>query len=513
MSLSTYFSSISQDKSLIKKITLGGNIIQQEIFNLENQEKFQRVIYSDFNKKTFTTYNNKDQNNLNYHNDLKINQLQIAVSQQLINDSKLTKPSESNVPLKSAEKVHQIKNYIKPSNIVWNEADLLEFAQGNISNVFGEGYKIIDTYSRRVRLPLHPYLLVTRVTKINAKKGEYKPSSLTTEYDIPYDAWYSVDGQIPGCIAIESGQCDLLLISYLGIDFQNQGNLVYRLLDCTLTFLDELPKEGDTLSYDIKINSFAKSGDNLLFFFSYECFVKDKMIIQMDGGCAGFFSDKQLEQGKGVIVTEKEKEQRKLIQKQIFQPLLVCTKSSFDETDIFKLIQGNLADCFGDHFNPNKPYYRLSQNQLDLLNEVKIIAKGGRYQQGYIYGRKDIKLTDWYFKCHFHQDPVMPGSLGVEAMLQAMQIWALYLDLAKDLKNPCFNQLLNHKILWKYRGQIPPDQLEMYLEIHISKIDVQLDKVMIIGDGSLWKPNMRIYEVKDLAICLINKKNYHDYKK
>ncbi|MDE5123618.1 MAG: PfaB family protein [Trichodesmium sp. St19_bin1] len=912
----------SQDKSLIKKITLGGNIIQQEIFNLENQEKFQRVIYSDFNKKTLTTYNNKDQNNLNYHNDLKINQLQIAVSQQLINDSKLTKSSESNVPLKSAEKVHQIKNYIKPSNIVWNEADLLEFAQGNISNVFGEGYKIIDTYSRRVRLPLHPYLLVTRVTKINAKKGEYKPSSLTTEYDIPYDAWYSVDGQIPGCIAIESGQCDLLLISYLGIDFQNQGNLVYRLLDCTLTFLDELPKEGDTLSYDIKINSFAKSGDNLLFFFSYECFVKDKMIIQMDGGCAGFFSDKQLEQGKGVIVTEKEKEQRKLIQKQIFQPLLVCTKSSFDETDIFKLIQGNLADCFGDHYNqyglnqslrlppqkimmidkitsvdttggdwglgliiaekqlepehwyfpchfkddqvlagslqsegcsqllqfyllylglhtltkdarfqpiyglpqivrcrgqvtptsakliyrlevkeiglhphpyikcnveiilnhkivvhfqdlglqlveknpddyssisspeklpkpepitikklallteeqvqefctgsvakcfgeefaiyddggkvkasrmpnthlslvsrvlevkgkryklikgssivteydvpynpwyyrqnsyettpysilmeialqpcgflsaylgttllypdqslyfrnldgngiiikdidirgktiannstlvstsniqgmilqsfnfelicdgeifykgwasfghfslnalanqvgldmgnnvlpwykkenalnlpeininlrsqesrnkyyqinPNKPYYRLSQNQLDLLNEVKIIAKGGRYQQGYIYGRKDIKLTDWYFKCHFHQDPVMPGSLGVEAMLQAMQIWALYLDLAKDLKNPCFNQLLNHKILWKYRGQIPPDQLEMYLEIHISKIDVQLDKVMIIGDGSLWKPNMRIYEVKDLAICLINKKNYHDYK-
>ena len=44
---------------------------------------------------------------------------------------------------------------------------------------------------------------------------------------------------------------------------------MYRLLDCTLTFLDALPKEGDTLRYDIKINSFAKSGDNLLFFFSY----------------------------------------------------------------------------------------------------------------------------------------------------------------------------------------------------------------------------------------------------
>ena len=37
-------------------------------------------------------------------------------------------------------------------------------------------------------------------------------------------------------MTIEAGQCDLLLISYLGIDFQNQGQRVYRLLDSTLSF-------------------------------------------------------------------------------------------------------------------------------------------------------------------------------------------------------------------------------------------------------------------------------------
>ena len=97
---------------------------------------------------------------------------------------------------------------------------------------------------------------------------------MTTEYDIPLNAWYSVDGQIPWAVAVESGQCDLMLISYLGIDFENKGHLVYRLLDCTLTFLDDLPKEGETLRYDISINSYARSGDNLLFFFSYNCFVR-----------------------------------------------------------------------------------------------------------------------------------------------------------------------------------------------------------------------------------------------
>ena len=44
----------------------------------------------------------------------------------------------------------------------------------------------------------------------------------------------------------------------------------------------------------------------------------------------------------------------------------------------------------------------------------------------------------------------------------------------------------------------------MYLEIHLNKIEVNQNNVLIIGDGSLWKPNMRIYEIKNLAISLID---------
>ena len=107
---------------------------------------------------------------------------------------------------------------------------------------------------------------------------------MTTEYDVPYDFWYSVQGQIPWAVAVESGQCDLLLIAYLGIDFQNKGERVYRLLDCELTFMDDVAMEGDTLRYDISINSYAQSGDCFLFFFSYNCYVGDKLVLKMRNG-------------------------------------------------------------------------------------------------------------------------------------------------------------------------------------------------------------------------------------
>ncbi|MGL5223356.1 MAG: hypothetical protein ACRC8I_10630, partial [Plesiomonas shigelloides] len=242
---------------------------------------------------------------------------------------------------------------------IWNYQDLVEYAEGDIAKVFGADYAIIDSYARRVRLPTSDYLLVSRVTKLNAQMNRYQPSTMTTEYDIPVDAPFLVDGQIPWAVAVESGQCDLMLISYLGIDFENKGERVYRLLDCTLTFLGDLPRGGDTLRYDISINHFARNGNTLLFFFSYECFVGDKLILKMDGGCAGFFTDKELADGKGVIRTEAEIKAREQAQialaneyarngnKPRFTPLLNCAQTAFSYGQIHRLLSADIGGCFG----------------------------------------------------------------------------------------------------------------------------------------------------------------------
>ena len=43
-----------------------------------------------------------------------------------------------------------------------------------------------------------------------------------------------------------------------------------------------------------------------------------------------------------------------------------------------------------------------------------------------------------------------------------MEVYALHLGLGKHLKSPRFVPVTNHKTIWKYRGQIPQGQTEMY---------------------------------------------------
>ena len=43
----------------------------------------------------------------------------------------------------------------------------------------------------------------------------------------------------------------------------------------------------------------------------------------------------------------------------------------------------------------------------------------------------------------------------------------------------------------------------MSLEVHISKIQEEPDCITIFADASLWKEELRIYEIKDIAICLL----------
>ena len=117
------------------------------------------------------------------------------------------------------------ENFVVPKTdsvgktVLLDDMDLLEFAEGKIGNVFGPEFDIIDGYDKRVMLPKKDYLLVSRVTKMDAvvehDVNKFKPSTITTEYDLPLNGWFSQGGDIPWAIMVESGQCDLLLISFI----------------------------------------------------------------------------------------------------------------------------------------------------------------------------------------------------------------------------------------------------------------------------------------------------------
>ena len=151
---------------------------------------------------------------------------------------------------------------------------------------------------------------------------------------------------------------------------------------------------------------------------------------------------------------------------------------------------------------PGKPHYRLAQGQLDLWIPSCIMPDSGQYGQGYIYASKKLDPTDWFFYCHFYQDPVMPGSLGVEAILQAMQAFALELDLGQSFRSPRFKQATPHTIIWHYRGQVTRFQNDHDRSKSMSSASKHTpEQVTIIGDASLWRDDgLRIYEVLDIAL-------------
>ena len=364
--------------------------------------------------------------------------------------------------------------YSQPKNVIWDETDLLNYAEGDIAPIFGEEYAIIDTYRRRVRLPMPPYLLVSRITKLQAQRGVYEASTMTTEYDIPFDAWYSTDGQIPWAVSVESGQCDLMLISYLGIDFENKGERVYRLLDCTLTFLEDMPLEGHTLRYDISIDSFAKSGDSLLFFFSYNCFVGDTMVLKMRGGCAGFFSDEELAAGKGIITSQREKDEKLKIPKQHFRPLLPQgPKTSFNRAELLSLSQGDIAAVFGPQYDQTglNPSLRLPPEGILMVDRiVSVDPSGGAWGLGLIVSEKDLEPDHWYFPCHFKGDQVMAGSLVAEGCSQLLQFYLLYLGFQSKTQDARFQPMPNLPQVVRTRKQIMACSSKLTYRMEITEI-------------------------------------------
>ncbi|MFE5812831.1 beta-ketoacyl synthase N-terminal-like domain-containing protein [Streptomyces sp. NPDC056479] len=386
--------------------------------------------------------------------------------------------------------------------VIWDEADLLEFAVGSVAKVFGPEFGVIDGYAKRVRLPAPPYHFVSRVTAMDGKTGEFKPATITTEYDVPEDAWYAVDGGVPPAVTVEAGQCDLLLVSYLGIDFRNKGERVYRLLDSTLIFRGNLPRVGQTLRYDISIDRFVHQGDTTLFFFSYKCYADGQLILELHDACAGFFSQAELETPLGVVMTEKEKAARAQLPRGYFKPLAYTEKNHLTREDLDLLAQGRPGDVFGpDHAqDPGiNPALRLPDEKLRMVDDVVIDRKGGPRGLGTLSAIKKLQPDAWYFICHFPDDHVLAGSLVAEGAVQLLQIYLLHQGMHLTLPDARFQCVTDTPIEVQVRGQITQAHEEIRYEVEVMELTL-LPRATVIADVLIYLGDKPVIRMKNLGL-------------
>ncbi|MGG6270644.1 PfaB family protein [Leptolyngbya sp. AN03gr2] len=386
---------------------------------------------------------------------------------------------------------------------IYDQAAVLEFAQGRIAAVFGTEYSVIDTYPRRVRLPMPPYLFISRVTQLDAKQGCFEPCSIETEYDIPIDAWYSVDGYLPTSVLMEACQSNMFLISYLGIDFENKGQRVYRALDGSTRFFNKAPKVGETLCCKLDITSFVRGSDTLLFFYTCNYFVRGQRIMELKSA-GGFFTDDQLKDGSGATFTKIEQVAKSKIKKQRFEPLLHCDKTHFSEQDLSHLTHGNLTACFGkaDYSSDRNPALRMFPLAARMIDRVLSVDPfGGAWGLGAIVGEKRLKPDDWYFNCHFKDDFCLPGTMMMSGAIQLLQFYLLYLGFHSRMVNASLQPTLRGLQSARNRGQILPSSGSIRYEIEMCEVGLEPDPYVIAQVMVIYK-GKTISILKDLGFRL-----------
>jgi PfaB family protein len=508
---------VTKKKALIKTVTVGGKAIASKILTPENKEKFALSSVSNQEKVLVGA------GNLKLGSNIAMNQTHQSPQVRLSQIYALKQSKESQVNYESinyqngnlfntSPANNQIQ-FIKPStpqqksaNIIFDEAEVLEVAQGKLAKVFGKDYEIIDSYARCARVPMPPYLFISRVTKLEAKRGCLEPCFIETEYDIPHDAWYAVDSQVPGAIALEASHSNIFLVSYLGLDLEGNGQRIYRNLGGTATFYGDLPQVGDTLRCTVKIDSFSRSGDTLLLFFTYECFVGNRKVLTMKSG-GGLFSEEDLKKGQGITLTQREKEERAKIKKQHFQPLLICEKSSFNQQDLVNLDEGNLAACFGANYASkiSNPSLRLPSLPMRMLDRVvSVEPTGGAWGLGFLVGEKTLNPEHWYFNCHFKNDFCFPGALLGEGCTQLLGFYMVYLGLHTQTTDAISQPIPNLPQAGRYRGQIRPTDKTLTYQIEITEIGLK-PQPFAKANGAIVFEGKTISFIKDIGIYLAEK--------
>lgn len=138
---------------------------------------------------------------------------------------------------------------------------------------------------------------------------------------------------------------------------------------------------------------------------------------------------------------------------------------------------------------------------LRMIDTIEIYdPKGGPYGLGYIRGRKFVDPEEWFFKAHFYQDPVCPGSLGVESFLQLLKYRAI--DQWPGLQRThSFEPLTDHGFQWQYRGQIIQKNKAIVVDAVITRVKEQTAPV-IMAEGLLMVDGLCIYKLEGFGLRL-----------
>ena len=125
---------------------------------------------------------------------------------------------------------------------------------------------------------------------------------------------------------------------------------------------------------------------------------------------------------------------------------------------------------------------------------TNINENGGLFDKGEIIAELDIKENLWFFGCHFKDDPVMPGCLGLDAMWQLVGFYLGWLG------QPGKGRALGVGEV-KFTGQVLNTVKKVTYLISLKKLILR-KLILGVADGILKADGRSIYEAKDMKVGL-----------
>jgi acyl transferase domain-containing protein/3-hydroxymyristoyl/3-hydroxydecanoyl-(acyl carrier protein) dehydratase/NAD(P)-dependent dehydrogenase (short-subunit alcohol dehydrogenase family)/acyl carrier protein len=440
----------------------------------------------------------------------------------------------------------------KPRPLFARDA-ILAFAQGKPSDAFGTKYKTFDKDRQIARLPRPPYFFMDRVLTADHEQWMMQPGGwIQTQYDIPENAWYFTANRtpfLPFCILLEIAlQPCGWLAAYAGSALHSDARLYFRNLGGKAGLLSHITRQSGTLTIRVRMTDVSKAGGMIIQNFAVQVLCQGQMVYQGTTNF-GFFTAQALAEQKGIRNSSLVPDHASAIHdldaghshdenqytphgtnqlhdpKQLHDTNQSCEANQLHDTNRFRHANqlrkiDSLQSCdpvlvFGDDapITPDDstvdPDNGMPAKALRMIDTIEVMdLDGGRFNKGYIRAGKKNNPEEWFFDAHFYQDPVCPGSLGIEAFLQTIRFFLLQkYDIDPKMYTPQLVLDQNHE--WIYRGQIIPANQHIRIHTHIRDVSAVKDasksigRYAVVADGALTVDGICIYEMKNFGVAFV----------
>ena len=322
------------------------------------------------------------------------------------------------------------------------------------------------------RLPGPPYQFLDRVVEVSGEPWKMVAGPrAVAEYDVPPDAWYfEADRQdaMPFAVLLETAlQPCGWLAAYVGSALTSEVDLSFRNLGGSAVQVEPIGRDIGTLTTATTLTKVSKSGGMIIQQYDIEMTASGRPVYRGET-TFGFFSKAALANQVGI-------------------------------RDATPWVEPGSARGEAFDFPDASPFPDRRWGMIDRVEEYH--PEGGPHGLGFIRGTKRVDPSEWFFEAHFFQDPVCPGSLGLESFQQLLKVVARSSGGGPSPGARFESVGVGDLHRWTYRGQILPTDLLVTVRAVVTGVDD--DRRWIKADGLLDVDGRAIYQMNDFTLRLI----------